>query len=226
MFSSRLAAIGIALLVIAVTALGQSPSSPDENGRTVVEKLMPDGGPHPILLPKPEQRASVIRQLQRMQNDAHHPEAQQVAFLLAVLGVNYERNRDYLIWVLRGCSVPEVTHGCDDMTGDFLAYLYEHGHDEVLIPLMKYGNSYNAAGSEFVGTFLSETVAKSPDSFLDAVRSFPIPAQKKICYFAGLADGGGMAPANLRIARKALAARPDDVAVRCLREIDDANKSK
>ena len=112
------------------------------------------------------------------------------------------------------------------MTGEFLAYLYEHGHSEVLTSLMKYGNSYNAAGSEFVGTFLSETVAKSPDNFLDAVRSFPVPTQKKICYFAGLADGGGMAPANLRLVRKVLAARPDDVTARCLREIENANKSK
>jgi hypothetical protein len=218
--------IGTVLLFVTATVLGQSPDSRVESGQTVVEKLMPDGGPHPILLPKPEQRASVIRQLQRMQNDAHHPEAQQVAFLLAVLGVNYERNRDYLIWVLRGCSVPEVTHGCDDMTGDFLAYLYEHGHSEVLAPLMKYGNSYNAAGSEFVGAFLSETVAKSPNNFLDALRTFSVPMQRKICYFAGLADGGGMAPADLRKARKALIARPGDVAGRCLREIDDANKSK
>ena len=44
-----------------------------------------------------------------------------MAFLLAVLDVNYEQNRDYLIWVLKGCGVPEIKHGCDDMTGEFLA---------------------------------------------------------------------------------------------------------
>jgi hypothetical protein len=220
------AVIGIALLAIAAAAPGQSPNPMAKSNQSIVERLMPNGGVHPLLLPSPEQREHVVRQLQRMQNDASHPEAQQVAFLLAVLGVDYERNRDYLIWVLKGCNVPEVVHGCDDMTGEFLAYLYEHGHSEVLTSLMKYGNSYNAAGSEFVGTFLSETVAKSPDIFLDAVRSFPVPTQKKICYFAGLADGGGMAPSNLRIARKALAAKLDDVAARCLREIENANKSK
>jgi hypothetical protein len=226
MFNRKRAIIGAALLVVAASAVGQSLSSRTENGQTVVEKLMPEGGPHPLQMPTPEQRVPVIRQLQRMQNDIHKPDAQQVAFLLAVLGVDYERNRDYLIWVLRGCSVPEVTHGCDDMTGDFLSYLYEHGHSEVLTSLMKYGNSYNAAGSEFVGTFLSETVAKSPDNFLDALHTFSVPTQRKICYFAGLADGGGMAPSNLRIARKALAASPDDIAARCLREIENANKSK
>jgi hypothetical protein len=226
MFNRKRAIIGAALLVVAASAVGQSLSSRTENGQTVVEKLMPEGGPHPLQMPTPEQRVPVIRQLQRMQNDIHKPDAQQVAFLLAVLGVDYERNRDYLIWVLRGCSVPEVKHGCDDMTGEFLAYLYEHGHPEVLIPLMKYGNSYNAAGSEFVGGFLSEVVAKSPDSFLDAVRSFPVPTQKEICYFAGSADGGGMAPSDFQKARKALAAKKDDVAERCLREIKHANRPK
>jgi hypothetical protein len=112
------------------------------------------------------------------------------------------------------------------MTGEFLAYLYEHGHSEVLKPLMKDGSSYDAAGSEFVGDFLSKLVAKSPDNFLDAVRSFPIPTQKKICYFAGSADSGGMAASDLRKARKALAAMTDDVAGRCLREIEHANKPK
>jgi hypothetical protein len=226
MFDRKRAVIGIALLVVTANVVGQSPGSRTEISQTVVEKLMPNGGPTPLLLPTPEQRAHVIRQLQKMQNDAQKPAAQQVAFLLAVLGVDYERNRDYLLWVLKGCSVPEVTHGCDDVTGEFLAYLYEHGHSEVLTSLMKYGDSYNAAGSEFMGTFLSETVAKSPGNFLDALRTFSVPTQRKICYFAGLADGGGMAPSNLRIARKALAASPDDIAARCLLEIENANKSK
>ena len=215
-----------AVLVASGMLAQQSPSSRTESGKTVVEKLMPDGGPHPLLMPTPEQRAPVIRQLQRMQNDIHKPDAQQVAFLLAVLGVDYERNRDYLVWVFKGCSVPEVKSGCDDMTGDFLVYLYEHGHSDVLIPLMKYGNNYNAAGSELVGDFLSKLVAKSPDSFLDAVRSFPVPLQKKICNFAGAADGGGMAPSDFKKARKALAAETDDVTGRCLREIVDANRPR
>ena len=112
------------------------------------------------------------------------------------------------------------------MTGEFLAYLYEHGHSEVLKPLMKDGSSYDAAGSEFVGDFLSKLVAKSPDDFLGAVRSFPVPTQKIICYFAGSADGGGMAVSDLQKARKALAPMTDDVAGRCLREIEHANKPR
>ncbi len=188
--------IGIALLAVVASAAGQSPSPRAERSQTVVEKLMPDGGTRRLRLPKPEERAPVIRQLQRMQTDIHKPDVQRVAFLLAVLGLDYERNRDYLLWVFKGCSVPEIKHGCDDMTGEFLAYLYEHGHSEVLKPLMKDGNSYNAAGSEFVGDFLSKLIAKSPDNFLDGVRSFPAPTQKKICYFAGSADGGGMAASD------------------------------
>ena len=214
------------LLTVAGSAVGQLPSPPTERSQTVVEKLMPDGGTHRLQLPKPEQRAHVVQQLRRMQNDIHKPDAQQVAFLLALLGVDYERNRDYLLWVFKGCGVPEMKRGCDDMTGEFLAYLYEHGHPEVLKPLMKDGNSYDAAGSEFVGDFLSKLVAESPNDFLDAVRSFPVPTQKKICYFAGSADGGGMAQIGLMKARKKMGAMTDIVARRCLREIEYANKPK
>src|ERR1017187_4974910 len=226
MFSGNCTVIGITLLLIAGSVVGQSPGSRTESGQTVVEKLMPDGGTDRPLVLKPEQKTDVIQQLKRMQTDTNKPDAQRVAFLLAVLGVDYERNRDYLIWALRGCSVPEIKRDCDDMTGEFLAYLYEHGHSEVLVALMRDGNSYNAAGSEFVGGFLSTLVAKSPDRFLDAVRSFPAPTQKKICYFAGSADGGGMAPSGFQKARKALAAETDDVAGRCLRELERANKPK
>jgi len=85
---------------------------------------------------------------------------------------------------------------------------------------MKYGvNSYSAAGSEFVGAFLSGLVAKSPDKFIAAVRSLPVPTQNKVCYFAGLADGGGMG--DLWAARKNLRKMTDDVAAR---EIEKANK--
>jgi hypothetical protein len=82
------AIIGITLLlIVAGSAVGQPSSPRTERGQTVVEKLMPDGGTRRLRLPKPEERAQVIRQLRRMQTDIHKPDAQQVAFLLAVLGL-------------------------------------------------------------------------------------------------------------------------------------------
>ncbi|HEX2952190.1 MAG TPA: hypothetical protein VHV83_21865 [Armatimonadota bacterium] len=145
---------------------------------------------------------------------------------MATMNVDYERNRNYLLWVFKGCNVPEVKNGCDDMTGTYLAYLYEHGHAEVLKPLMTGLNGYNAAGSEFIGGFLSRLVAKNHADFLNAIRDFPVPEQKEICYFTGLADGGGMSPADLRQARKQLGAMEDSVARRCLQQIEKANRQE
>jgi len=186
---------------------------------------MPDGGPRNIVIPKPADQESAVRQLSKLRAQEQGSRPQQAAFLLAVLGVDYEKNRDYLLWVLRGCGVPEITRGCDDVTGMYLAYLYDRGHREVLQPLMTEGvESYNAAGSESIGSFLSELIVKSPNEFLDAIRPLPVPTQRRICSFAGAADGGGMAPADLRKVRSHLRMMTDPVASRCLREIEKANK--
>ena len=45
-----------------------------------------------------------------------------------------------------------------------------------------------------------------------------------MCYFAGTAGDGGMAPADLKKVRKQLGAMNDETAQRCLREIEEANK--
>jgi hypothetical protein len=187
--------------------------------------LLPDGNIRQLVMPRPSDRERVIHQLRAAQATAQGVRAQEVAFLLAVLGADYERNRDYLLWVMKGCEVSEIKHGCNDMTGDYLISLYEHGHPEILAPLLSSSvKDYNAAGSEGLGGFFSELVAKSPNDFLDAVRSFPASTQRKMCYFAGLADGSGMAPADLRKVRKQLGTMNDEIARRCLRQIEQANK--
>jgi hypothetical protein len=49
------AVIGIALLAIAAAAPGQSPNPMAKRNQSIVERLMPNGGVHPLLLPSPEQ---------------------------------------------------------------------------------------------------------------------------------------------------------------------------
>ena len=214
--------IAIAIALLSIGALSQVMSS---QAQDVVGKILPDGNPRRLVMPKRSERESVIHQLRATRATAQGEHAQQVVFLLAVLGADYERNRDYLLWVLKGCEVPEIKHGCDDMTGEYLIYLYEHGHPEILAPLLSSSvKDYSAAGSEGLGGFFSELVAKSPNAFLDAVRSFPASTQRKMCYFAGAADGGGMSPADLRKVRNQLGAMNDEIARRCLRQIEQANK--
>ena len=56
-------------------------------------------------VPPPDQAASHARQ------------AQQVAFILAALNVEYDRNRDYLFHAFSGCNYTQIRYGCDYMTG-------------------------------------------------------------------------------------------------------------
>lgn len=186
---------------------------------------MPEGNPRRLVMPKPSEGARVIHQLRVAQTTARGDQAQQVAFLLAVFGSDYQRNRDYLLWVLKGCEVPEIKHGCNDMTGEYLFYLYEQGHPDILAPLLNSSvKSHSAAGAESLGELFADLVVKSPKDFLGAVRLFPPSTQRKMCYFAGTAGDGGMAPADLKKVRKQLGAMNDETAQRCLREIEEANK--
>jgi len=191
----------------------------------VVRALLPDGAVRRLVIPKPSEKEKIIHQLKAAQATAQGERAQQVAFLLAVLGGDYDRNRDYLLWVMKGCEVPEIKHGCSDMTGDYLIYLYQHGHPEILPPLLSSSvNDYNAAGSESLGMFFSQLVVNSPKDFLDALRSFPASTQRRMCSMAGVAGGGGMTPADLGKARSQLGKMNDEVPRRCLQDIEQANK--
>jgi hypothetical protein len=211
-----------ALLSASIFTFGQTASS--QRSQDVVERLMPDGLPSRLVLPKPAARDAAVHELKKAQATARGTHAQRVAFLLAALEIDYARNRDYLLWVLSGCQAEEIKRGCDDLTPEYLTDLYGRGHPEILAPLLKRGlNSYSAAGSEFLGDFAATVVAKAPSEFIDAIRTFPAATQSKICYFAGTSDGGGMAPSDLDQARKRLSQLSDPIARHCLREIERAN---
>ena len=211
------------ILIFTLSVLSQSGQGKPQVD--IVKKLMPNGG-WPMDLPvKPSQRDSIIRKLKVAQGTAHGQRAQQVAFLLAAMDVEYDRNRDYLFHVLSGCNFPEIRYACDENTGYYLISLYEHGHQEILAPLLKTSvSNYSAAGSEMLGAFFGDLIEKSPDKFLEAVVTFPVQIQKKACSFAGSSDGGGLGTKGLARARKNLRATGSEAALRCLKEIEIANK--
>jgi hypothetical protein len=75
-----------------------------------------------------------------------------------------------------------------------------------------------------LGAFFGDLIEKSPDKFLEAVVTFPVQIQKKACSFAGSSDGGGLGTKGLARARKNLRATGSEAALRCLKEIEIANK--
>lgn len=191
----------------------------------LIAQILPDGTVPKDLKVMPDHRGRVIKELKRAQATAQGQRAQQVAFILATLNVDYVKNRDYLFHVLSGCNYPEIRYDCDDMTGEYLIYLYRHGHTEILAPLLKTSiGSYNAAGSEGLGADFGEMIQKSPESFLQAVSTLPLATQKQVCSFAGSGDGGGLGAKGLSQARRNLHRIGGEVALRCLTQIEVANK--
>jgi hypothetical protein len=219
------AAVLGAVLILSYAFLLPAQPRPVASQQDIVKQLLPNGEIPKEIIVKPEQRDRIIKRLKVEENTTDAQRAQQVAFLLAVLDAEFDRNRDYLLHVLSGCNYPKIRYGCDDMTGFYLIYVWEHGHPEILAHLLRTSiGSYNAAGSEGLGAFFGELVQESPEKFLDAVGTFPPAIQKKACSFAGLSDGGGLGAKGLVQVRKGLRRIGSDVAFRCLKEIEDSNK--
>lgn len=207
------------LLVASVAACQEHPHS------DIVVKLMPDGNPSHLARLSPAEQNQAVRQLQSEQKQASAKRRQELAFLLAAMDSDYEKNRDYLVHILRGCTDPSIKFGCDLDTGGFLIALYERGHKDVLKPLMLYGkDSYNAALAEMLGAFYSDVLAERASEFLDTIRGFTPRTQARLCELAGTGDGGGIAKKDLQKARKALKAIGDEIAMKCLRAVETANK--
>jgi hypothetical protein len=210
-----------ALLVIAsAIAAGQQKAE-----RDIVARLLPDGDPHRMVNPDPAEKGAAIKELRSAQKTATEERLAQVAFLLAAYGSDYEKNRDYLIEDLRGCTTPAIKSGCDGNIADYLIVLYERGHKDVLKPMMLVGkDSYSAAVAESLGSFLSNFLIDSPDAFFDTIRPFTPDAQKDLCGLAGTADGGGLSAEKLQRVRKTLNAKNDELSLTCLQAIEAANK--
>jgi hypothetical protein len=196
-----------------------------QSGNDVVARLLPDGDPHRIVEVDPAKKSAVVKDLQSAQKTAKETRAVEVAFLLAVYGANYEKNRDYLVDNLRGCTNSAIKSGCDGNVADFLIVLYERGHKDVLKPLMLVGkDSYSPVVGETLGSFISNLIADGPTDFFDTIRGLSPETQKELCDFAGMADGGGLSADRLHQIQKELNARGDAISLNCLQAIEAANR--
>jgi hypothetical protein len=207
-------------VVMTTSTVGQQRAKPD-----IVARLLPDDNPSRLVSLNPAEKSEAIKELQSAQKHATGKRSQEVAFLLAAFDSDYEKNRDYLIHALRGCTSPSIKFGCDDNTGAFLIALYERGHKEVLDPLMLLGkDSYNATLAERLGGFYADVLTSKPTEFLDTIRRFSPKTQRRLCELAGATDGSGMAAQDLQQVRKQLKAIGDELARACLRAVEAANK--
>lgn len=208
---------GLLVLASAIAAGQQSEND-------IVERLLPDGDPHRLVIPEPAEKSAAIKELRLAQKTASEERAVEVAFLLAAYDSDYRKNRDYLINNLRGCTTPAIKYGCDGSIADYLILLYQRGHKDVLKPLMLVGkDSYSAIVAEGLGRFLSSLIVESPDAFFETMREFPPETRKDLCDSAGMANGGGLSAEQLQRVTKELKTRNDELSLTCLEAIESAN---
>jgi len=213
--------VSITVFVLTVTLLCQTKQNSQAD---IVDELMPDGVPSRMLKLSPDKQAEAVNRLEVAQKQATGKRAQQIAFLLAALGFEYEKNRDYLVQELKLCSSPSVKGRCDETTGALLIVLYQGGHQEILRPLLLAGMKSDAALSEALGTFYSDVLTQNPPEFLHAIRGLPAASQKRLCSLAGSGDGSGMSSGALQATRKHLKAIGNEIALRCLRAVEVSNR--
>jgi len=182
----------------------------------ILKQLAPDDSPPRSLALKPADKARATRLLVAVKRDETGWHQQLAIYLLAMLGHDYELNRNELLKVWRKDG--------DDETMELLIRLYEQGHKEILEPLLARYDGWNASTSEGLGTFYSEQLEKNPRDFLAVLETFPPKRQLYLCTMAGGTDGGGM---GFKTERKVLANLKvigGEVANRCARGVRTGNQ--
>lgn len=214
------AAAGFSLCSVLNAQQSTTQSVPD-----IVTTLMPDEVPLSSLPLTAVPKQKAVKHLVDEQATAKGSRAEDIAYLLAVLGHRYPQNRDYLLHRLRLCSRPRGGEGCSEGVDELVISLYERGHTDVLPTILDVSlDNWSAAGSEALGTFMGELLTSKPGAFLQSIASRPEREQRKLCSLAGSQDGGGMAAPDLAKVSHSMRRTGTPLAARCLKEVDDANK--
>ena len=151
-------------------------------------------------------RAEEIRVLKEAQVEARDERAISIAFLLAVLGDDYEPNRKQLLDALKQCAgkpYPEAAE-CTYFVADYLMELCRRGDFFLLGPLFDMDGKADGAFAESLGSFYSDMLAEHPDKFLKTLSLYPKNQQRDLCAAAAVEDGGGMAEEKFRTVHESL----------------------
>ena len=205
-------ALGVLVLVAGVTvAIGQTTPAKNETKnlagpQEILHELAPDTIPLDSLNPKPDHKARAIRMLMVVKHQDTGWNRQLAVYLLALLGYDYERNRDELLQVWHHCVVKDFDEDCDERTAMSLAGLYQQGHKELLRPLLAGSRNSDGALSEELFPFYLARLMRDPKEFLSAVATFSPADQTQICKQtgeeaceeAGGGPGNGKYPKSMR----------------------------
>jgi hypothetical protein len=190
------------------------PTSPTPTP-DLVQQLLPDGAPiaAPQLTPIEQER--IIPRLTAAQPQAAGKRAQRIAFLLAALDSDYEKNRTFLLQALRGCGERPAAKSCDEDTARFVIVLHDQGHPELLAPLLAAGRAGDGPVAEALGVLYHQVLTERPEGFVAAIRTLDPALQDRLCKLAGR-GAGGSTPGETDELNRRLKGIGGNLANRCL----------
>jgi len=173
--------------------------------------------------PQPDPPVDVADAMQKEQSSATGKRARDIAYLLAVFGIEYERNRDYLMRLLSRClsrpkESPEADE-CDSELLDFATTLYWRGDNTLLVPLLQMADSRRDVIGE-IGTFYSDLLDRQKGTALAAIEELGADQQHLVCRLAYEDDLSNNRPKRDRI-KAFLSKTGGDAAARCSSAIEE-----
>lgn len=160
--------------------------------------------------------------LQKEQPNALNGRQRDIAYVLAVLNVNYEKNRDYLLSTLNSClGRPRESPEDDVCDGDLLKFvtnLYWRGDDSLLYPLLQIADRRRDVLDD-LDIFYADLLRGRGSATLTAIGQLPVDKQLIVC---GLAADDLRFPSQGRDRVTALLQKKgSQEAIECLRVIKD-----
>lgn len=175
------------------------------------------------LAPQSDPPTDWVETMRKEQENASGKRARDVAYSLAIFGVEYEKNRDYLLRLLDGClsrprESPEDDE-CDSELLDFVTNLYWRGDDGLLIRLLRLADTRRDVIGE-IGTFYSDLLDRRKEVALASIEELGADQQHLVCKLAYDDDLNSNRPKRGRV-RAFLSKTPGDAAARCSAAIEE-----
>ena len=168
---------------------------------------------------QPDPPAELSDALRKEQLNASSERGRDIAYVLAVFNVEYQKNRDLLLSSLNNClSRPKESPEDDVCDGDllsFVANLYWRGDSALLAPLLQIAESRrDVIGG--IGTFYADLLDRRGAIVLSAMGELSDDKQQLVCRLADADDLGINPPKRDRIIAFLRGAR-GAAATQCLR---------
>jgi hypothetical protein len=171
----------------------------------------------------PKEMAAQVR---RHQSTATGTAARDAAYALAVYGIHYKRNSDYLLSLLQRC----LTHldnsleddVCNETLLDELTNLYWRGDKAILDPLLRSAGSKSNAVDE-LGDFVASLLDRQTRAAIEELAGLPEPQRQAVCRLAGIDEFSLNTPRFKRIAAK-LNSVGESISLECLKSAEDGDK--